>query len=99
MVVIGKYIWFTNYAIKIDSITTGVSKIYTYNKTGMGVGDIIEYILSSSEGITKINQKTIHPETYPENEDFNYYKSIFTQPELIESCINLLEYMKTNKLK
>jgi hypothetical protein len=90
-------LWFSNYAIRIDSVRIGVSNIYTYNKTGLSEGDIVEYNLSSSKGITKIDQKTIYPETYPENDDYKYYKNIFTQPEIIETCINLLEYLKTNK--
>jgi hypothetical protein len=91
-------LWFHNYAIKIDSVADGISNIYIYDKAGGGVGDIIEYNLSSSNGINEINRKTIYPESYPENEDYKYYKNIFTQTALIDSCINILDYLKTNKL-
>ncbi len=92
-------LWFNNYAIKIDSVAKGISNIYIYDKAGGGVGDIIEYNLSSFNGINMINRKTIYPETFPENEDYKYYKNIFTQSALIDSCINVLDYLKTNKLE
>lgn len=91
-------LWFNNYAIKIDSVANGISNIYVYNKTGEGVGDIIEYSLSSISGIKKISQKTIHPKTFPINEDYEYYISIFTQSELIESCKSVLDLIE-NKSK
>lgn len=92
-------LWFNNYAIKIDSVSEGISNIYIYDKAGGGIGDILEYTLSSNDGIKKTKQKTIYPETFPENEDYKYYKSIFTQPALADSCINVAEYLKTKKIK
>lgn len=92
-------LWFNNYAIEIDSVSKGISKIYIYDNAGGGKGDIIEYDLSSSKGIKKISQKRIYPETFPENEDDKYYKSIFTQPPLTDSCINVSEYLEKNKTK
>lgn len=91
-------LWFNNYAIEIDSVSRGRTNIYIYDKTGAGTGNVIEYNLSSDEGIIEIGHKTIYPDTFPENEDYKYYKSIFTQPPLIESCINVSEYLKTKKL-
>lgn len=88
--------WFNNYAIEIDSVSKGVSKIYIYDKAGGGTGDIIEYNLSSEGGLKEIGHSTIYPETYPK--DYKYYKSIFTQSPLLESCINVSEYLKTKIL-
>jgi hypothetical protein len=90
---------FNIYAIQIDPVAKGASNIFIYDKAGSGVGDIIEYNLSSANGIKEIYRKTIHPETFPENEDYKYYKSIFTQSAMVDSCINVLKYLKTKKLE
>jgi len=92
-------LWFHNYGIKIDPISKGVSKIFVYDKAGGGVGDIIEYQLSSSNGIQELNRKTIYPGTDSDNEDYKLYKKIFNQPALIDSCINILDYLKTKKIE
>ena len=34
----------------------------------------------------------------PKPKTINIIKKIFTQPALIDSCINILDYLKTNKL-
>jgi hypothetical protein len=91
-------LWFSNYAIKIDSISKGVSKIYVYDKAGGGIGDIIEYKLSLSEGIKEISSRIIYPNTSPENDDYKYYKEIFYKSVLIDSCVNISDYLKTKKI-
>ena len=87
--------WFNDFAIRIDSISNGISRIFIYDKASGGVGDFIEYNLSIADGIKKLSKKSIHPDSEDNNEDRILYKKTFSHYQFEKSCINILDYLKT----
>ena len=90
-------LWFHDPAIRIDSLAKGKSRVYTYDKSGGGEGDIVEYELSLSTGIREISRKSVQPDE-PDGEDHKLYESLFGNSRIFNSCLRISDYLTTKKI-